>query len=264
MKEHNVKILMAGDVMGSPGRTVFARVAGEMKRSGTADFVVVNAENAAAGKGITAKIAADLFDAGADVITLGDHAWDQKDTEKLLEQDARVIRPANFPPECPGRGLVTVDSPKGKVTVINLIGRVFVRNHDDSPFRVADALLKKEPGLGKVILVDFHAEATSEKNAIGRYLDGRVTVVAGTHTHVQTADEQILPGGTAYITDLGMCGPTNSIIGCDTETILKVFLAGMKHRFEVSADTASAMLNGALIDVDEHTGKVRSIKRVRE
>jgi hypothetical protein len=255
---------MAGDIMGSPGRTVFARVAGEMKRTGKADFVVANAENAAAGKGLTAKIAAELFDAGADVLTMGDHSWDQKDIDKLLEQEPRVLRPANFPPGCPGRGLVTVDSPMGRVTVVNLIGRVFVRTHDDCPFRTADALLKKEPNLGKVILVDFHAEATSEKNALGRYLDGRVTAVAGTHTHVQTADEQILPGGTAYITDLGMCGPTNSIIGCDTETILKVFLAGMKHRFEVSADSASAMLNGALIEVDECTGKAKSIKRVRE
>lgn len=259
-----MKILMAGDVMGSSGRTVFARVAGEMKRAGQVDFVVVNAENAAAGKGITARIAADLLDAGADVITLGDHTWDQKDTEKLLEQEDRVLRPANFPPACPGRGLVTVDTPMGKVTVINLIGRVFVRNYDDCPFRTVDSLLKKEPGLGKVILVDMHAEATSEKNAMGRYLDGRVSVVAGTHTHVQTADEQILPGGTAYITDLGMCGPTNSIIGCDTATILKVFIGGMKHKFDVSEDSSSAVMHGALIEVDETTGKAKSIKRVRE
>ena len=259
-----MKILMAGDIMGSSGRTVFARVAGEMKRTGKADFVVANAENAAAGKGLTSKIAEELFDAGADVLTLGDHAWDQKDTAQLLDRDSRVLRPANFPPACPGRGLVTVDSPMGKVTVISLVGRVFVRNSDDCPFRTADALLKKEMNIGKVILVDIHAEATSEKTAMGRFLDGRVAAVAGTHTHVQTADEQILAGGTAYITDLGMCGPTNSIIGCDTDTILKFFLTGMKFRFEVSSDSASAMMHGAIIDVDESTGKARSIKRIRE
>lgn len=259
-----MKILMAGDIMGSSGRTVFARVAGEMKRTGKADFVVANAENAAAGKGLTGKIAEELFDAGADVLTLGDHAWDQKETAQLLDKDSRVLRPANFPPASPGKGFVTIDSPMGKVTVISLIGRVFVRNSDDCPFRTADSLLKKESNLGKVILVDIHAEATSEKVAIGRYLDGRVSAVGGTHTHVQTADEQILAGGTAYITDLGMCGPTNSIIGCDTETILKFFLTGMKHRFEVSSDSASAMMHGALIDVDEATGKARSIKRIRE
>ncbi len=255
---------MAGDVMGAPGRTVFARVAGEMKRSGKVDFVVVNGENAAAGKGITARIAADILAAGADVITLGDHTWDQRDMEQLLDQESRVLRPANFPPACPGRGLVTVDSPMGRVTVINLIGRVFVRNHDDCPFRTVDAMLKRESDLARVILVDMHAEATSEKNAMGRHLDGRVSAVAGTHTHVQTADEQVLPGGTAYITDLGMCGPTNSIIGCDTKTILKVFISGMKHKFEVSDDAGSAVLTGALIDVDETTGRARSIKRVRE
>lgn len=259
-----MKILMAGDIMGSPGRTVFARVAGEMKRTGKADFVVANAENAAAGKGITARIADEIFDAGADVITMGDHTWDQKETEKLLERDARILRPANFPPMCPGRGFVTISSPLGNVTVINLIGRVFVRMSDDCPFRAVDAILKKESGLGKIILVDFHAEATSEKNAMGRHLDGRVSAIVGTHTHVQTADEQIFPGGSAYITDLGMCGPTNSIIGSDTETILKVFLTGMKHRFEVSSDSTSAVMHGALIDIDESTGKARSIKRISE
>lgn len=259
-----MKILMAGDIMGSPGRTVFARVAGAMKRAGRADFVVANAENAAAGKGITAKLADEIFEAGADVITMGDHTWDQKETEKLLERDVRVIRPANFPPSCPGKGIVTIETPMGKVTVINLIGRVFVRMSDDCPFRTVDALLKKDAGNSKVIVVDFHAEATSEKNAMGRFLDGRVSAVVGTHTHVQTADEQVLPLGTAYMTDLGMCGPTNSIIGCDTETILQVFLSGMKQKFEVSSDAASAVMQGALIDVDETTGKVKSIKRIRE
>jgi len=258
-----MKILMAGDIMGSPGRMVFARVATEMKRTGKVDFVVANAENAAGGKGLTAKLAAELFNAGADVLTMGDHSWDQQEFSGLVARDNRILRPANFAPACPGKGIVTLETPKGSVTVINLIGRVFVRMSDDCPFRTADSLLKNKSDSGKIILVDFHAEATSEKNAIGRYLDGRVTAVVGTHTHVQTADEQLLPKGTAYITDIGMSGPTNSIIGCDTETILHVFLTGMKARFDVSSDTASAVMHGVIIDVDEKTGKARSIKRVQ-
>ena len=259
-----MKILMVGDIVGSPGRAVFARVVTSMKQAGRADFVVANAENAAAGKGLTGKLAAELFAAGADILTMGDHTWDQKDFGQVLESETRIIRPANFPPGCPGAGFTTADSPKGRVTVINLIGRVFVRNHDDCPFRAADAILRSGRDLAGIVLVDLHAEATSEKNAMGRYLDGRVTAVAGTHTHVQTSDERILAGGTAYITDLGMCGPVNSVIGCDTQAILSIFLTGMRTKFEVSTDQSSIVLEGALIDVDEKTGRARSIKRVRE
>ena len=254
---------MVGDIMGAPGRLAFARAAQEMRRTDKAQFVVANAENAAAGKGLTSKIAAELFEAGADVLTLGDHSWDQREFAAAIGKDPRILRPANFPPGCPGHGIVTVEVKGVRISVLNLIGRVFMRYTDDCPFRTADDLLKKEPDLGRIVLVDMHAEATSEKNAIGRYLDGRVSAVAGTHTHVQTSDEKILPGGTAYITDLGLTGPADSIIGCDVKTILSVFLTGMKQRFEVATTVESAALEGALIDVDESTGRARGIKRVR-
>lgn len=256
-----MNILMVGDMVGSVGRTIFGRVVSLMKQRGQADVVVVNAENVAGGKGITRVIAGELFSAGADVITLGDHTWDQKDVAPYLDIEKRLIRPANFAPGCPGRGIVTVDSPKGRVTVINLVGRVFMPPAD-CPFRTVDALLAKEPNMGKVILVDLHAEATSEKIAMGRYLDGRVSAVVGTHTHVQTSDEVVLPKKTAYLTDLGMTGPKDSIIGRDYDSVMLKFLTGMPSKFSI-AETGVA-LEGALIEVDETTGKARKITRVRE
>lgn len=256
-----MNILMVGDMVGAPGRKIFARVVGQMKGRGAVDVVVANAENSAGGKGITRVIAGELFDAGADVVTLGDHTWDQKEIAQYLDIEKRLIRPANFAPACPGRGIVTVDTPKGRVTVINLIGRVFMPPMD-CPFRAVDALLAKEPNMGKVILVDMHAEATSEKVAMGRHLDGRVSAVVGTHTHVQTSDEIIMPKKTAYITDLGMTGPKDSIIGRDYPSVMGKFLTGMPSKFEI-AETNVA-LEGVLIDVDETSGKARKITRVRE
>jgi len=256
-----MNILMVGDMVGSVGRTIFGRVVSLMKQHGEVDVVVVNAENVAGGKGITRVIAGELFTAGADVITLGDHTWDQKEVAPYLDIERRLIRPANFAPGCPGRGIVTVDTPKGRVTVINLVGRVFMPPAD-CPFRTVDALLAKEPNMGKVILVDLHAEATSEKIAMGRYLDGRVSAVVGTHTHVQTSDEIVLPKKTAYLTDLGMTGPKDSIIGRDYDSVMLKFLTGMPSKFSI-AETGVA-LEGALIDVDETTGKARKITRVRE
>jgi len=258
-----MKILISGDMMGGAGRTAFARAVSTLKSSGKVDFVIANAENAAAGKGITGKLAEEIFAAGADIITLGDHTWDQKDLPKFIERESRLIRPANFPPGCPGKGFVTVDTPAGRVTAISLLGRVFMRHHEDCPFRTADAILQKEPNLGKIIIVDIHAEATSEKSALARYLDGRVTAVIGTHTHVQTSDERILKRGTAFISDAGLTGPADSIIGCEAEQVLKVFLTGMRERFEAANTVESAQLEGAIVDVDESTGKARSIKRVR-
>ena len=258
-----MKILMVGDIVGSPGRTVFARVVAALKEAGKVDFVVANAENAAGGKGLTPKLARELLDAGADILTMGDHTWDQKELETTLESEERLLRPANFSPECPGRGVVSVDSAKGRVTVVNLIGRTFMRAHD-CPFRVADSILDKEPNMGKIILVDFHAEATSEKIALGRYLEGRVTAVVGTHTHVQTSDESVLPKGTAYITDLGMTGPKNSVIGCEIEPILSTFMTGMRCRFGVSRDVESAVVEGIILTADDGTGKATGIKRIRE
>ena len=257
-----MRILMVGDIVGSPGRAAFARVVGQMKQKHEADFVVANAENAAAGRGITAKLAEELLAAGADVLTLGDHAWDQKDLAAYLDKEPRIIRPANFAPGSPGRNLVTVESPAGRVTVISIVGRVFMPPLFDCPFRTADQILKADAGLGRVIVVDVHAEATSEKVAMGRYLDGRVSVVAGTHTHVQTADETILPKGTAYLTDLGMTGPHDSIIGRDVPAILKKFLTGMPAPFDIA--TGDVRLEGLLVTVDEKTGRAQKVKRVRE
>jgi len=256
-----MNIFITGDMVGGPGRKIFARVVGQMKQRGAVDFVVANAENVAGGKGITRVIAAELFEAGADVLTMGDHTWDQKEIAAFMDIEKRLLRPANFAPACPGRGIVTVDTPKGRVTVINLIGRVFMPPMD-CPFRAVDALLSKEPNMGKVILVDMHAEATSEKIAMGRHLDGRVSAVVGTHTHVQTSDEIILPKKTAYLTDLGMTGSKDSIIGRDYASVMSKFLTGMPSKFEIAEHNVA--LEGALIDVDEATGRARKITRIRE
>jgi len=254
-----MKILVVGDIVGSPGRSVFARVATAMKQNGKADVVVANAENAAGGKGLTVRLAEELLAAGADVLTLGDHTWDQKEIRSLLEREPRIARPANFAPGCPGKGMVTVDTPRGKLTVISAVGRVFM-NAYDCPFRTVDRLLKESGVRGPVIL-DFHAEATSEKIVMGRYLDGRISAVVGTHTHVQTSDETVLPGGTAYITDLGMTGPKDSALGRDLDSVTAMFLTGMPERFKVARDAIT--LEGALITVDNKTGRAKRIKRLR-
>lgn len=256
-----MNILITGDMVGGGGRKIFARVVGQMRRSGAVDVVVANGENAAGGKGISRTIAEELFSAGADVITMGDHMWDQKDVVPYLAIEKRLLRPGNFAPACPGRGIVTVDTPKGRVTVINLVGRVFMPPAD-CPFRAVDQLLAKEPNMGKVILVDFHAEATSEKIAMGYHLDGRVSAVVGTHTHVQTSDDTLTPKRTAYLTDLGMTGPKHSIIGRDYESVMNKFLTGMPSKFEVAE--GGVALEGVLLDVDEATGRARKITRIRE
>lgn len=258
-----MKILMAGDIVGPAGRIVFARTVAEFKRARKADFVVANAENAAGGKGLTAPLADELLAAGADVLTLGDHVWDQKDTASLLEKEPRVLRAANLPAACPGKGIVTLDTNWGRITVICLLGRVFM-DPCDSPFSVAELLLSRKSELGNIILAEFHAEATSEKVALSHHLDGRLTALVGTHTHIQTSDEYIMPGGAAYITDLGMTGPKNSIIGCEPDSVMPVFLKGMKSRFEVSRDVEKSVLEGVLIDVDEQTGRATNIRRIRK
>ena len=256
-----MKILVVGDIVGSPGRMAFARVAGQMKIKQEADFVVANAENCAGGRGLTPSLAEELFAAGADVLTLGDHAWDQKELAGYIDREPRILRPANFAPGCPGKGWFTAVTPLGAVTVSSLVGRVFMPAMFDCPFRVADQVLA-QGGFGKIILVEIHAEATSEKIALGRHLDGRVSAVFGSHTHVQTADEAILRGGTAYLTDLGMTGPKDSVLGRDAESVLHKFITGMPMPFKVA--TNDVMLEGLLLTIDEETGKVRKIKRVRE
>ncbi len=256
-----MKILMVGDIVGSPGRRIFARLAGQMKQRGDVDVVVANAENSAGGKGISRVIAEELLEIGADVLTMGDHTWDQKEIAAMLSHERRLIRPANFAPGCPGRGIVTVDTPKGRVTVMNLVGRVFMPP-TDCPFRTADTLLAKEPNMGKIILVDIHAEATSEKVAMGRYLDGRVTAVVGTHTHVQTSDDTILPKKTAYLTDLGMTGPKDSCLGRDLESVMLKFMTGMPSKFDIAERNVA--MEGAIIEADDVTGRAIRITRVRE
>jgi 2',3'-cyclic-nucleotide 2'-phosphodiesterase len=256
-----MKILMVGDMVGSAGRNAFAQVVTRLKHEGKVDFVVANAENAAGGQGITTTLLGDVLNSGADVVTLGDHTWDQKDLLPCLDRESRVIRPLNFAPGCPGKGFVTVKTVWGDITVVNLIGRTFMRPYD-CPFRAIDALLTKEPGLGKVILVDMHAEATSEKIVIGRYLDGRVSCVAGTHTHVQTSDETILPKGTAYVTDLGMTGGKDSALGRDLKSVTNMFLTGMPSKWDTAKN--DAVLEGMIATIDETTGKAKSVKRIRE
>jgi metallophosphoesterase (TIGR00282 family) len=256
-----MKILMVGDIVGSVGREIFAKVVARMKSDGKADIVVANAENSAGGKGLTGPLAEELFSAGADVLTLGDHTWDRKELVPYLATEDRVIRPANFQPGCPGKGFVTFDSGLGAITVVNLVGRVFMSAYD-CPFRAMDALLEKGVLGSGIILVDFHAEATSERVVMGRYLDGRVTAVVGTHTHIQTSDETILPGGTAYITDLGSTAAKDSAIGRDLESVTRMILTGRPEPFKVA--TADPALEGVVIDIERKTGKVQGIERVRE
>ena len=254
-----MKILFTGDMVGSAGRQVFQRVSQRLKDEGQVDLVIANAENGAGGRGPSPEIAEAILNAGAAAITLGDHTFDDRKLIPMLQTDPRIVRPANLPPEAAGRGMTTIETDEGPICIISLIGRVFM-DPADCPFRTADKLLNLVNA--KTIFVDFHAEATSEKIALGRYLDGRVTGLFGTHTHVQTSDEAILPKGSAYITDLGMTGPKDSVIGRDVEPVVQRFITGMPQKFDVSKKDPA--LKGVIVDVDMATGKARSIERIRE
>jgi 2',3'-cyclic-nucleotide 2'-phosphodiesterase len=221
---------------------------------------IANGENAAGGFGLTAQTAEDIFASGVDLITGGNHIFDKREFAEYLENSSRVLRPANYPPTVPGRGAATFAADGVTVGVLNLMGRTFMPPIDD-PFRCADACLKDLHGRTPVVLVDLHAEATSEKIALGRYLDGRVSCVFGTHTHVQTADEQILPGGTAYISDLGMTGPTEGIIGMEAGAVLDRFLTGLSERFSVQKNGPKQFC-GAVVAIDPNSGKANEIKRI--
>lgn len=248
---------MVGDVVGRPGRDAVAQLLPTLRAELELDFIVVNAENAAAGRGLTARLARQLLDAGADVLTSGNHIFNVKEfTQQLDSLELPILRPANYPPGAPGRGMLAL----GDVTVINLMGRVFMPADMDDPFRAADTLLA---GLdpNAIVLVDFHAEATSEKQALAWYLDGRVSAVVGTHTHVPTADARVLPGGTAMVTDLGMAGALDSIIGDDVDAVLHRFLTSMPTRLPVAAG-GEAVVNGVLIQIDDTTGRALAIERV--
>lgn len=256
-------ILHIGDVVGKLGRRAVGELLPELIVRHDAGLVVVNGENAAGGNGITASIADGIFAAGADVITTGNHVWAQKEAEELVERDARVLRPANYPPGVPGTGAGIYPSRTegAQVGVINLQGRVFMRELDD-PFRAADEILEWMRRETPIILVDFHAEATSEKIALSRHLDGRVSACIGTHTHVQTADERVFPGGTAHITDVGMTGATESIIGVEIEPVLTRFRTQMPTRFDPPR-SGPAILCGVVVEVDPETGRTWSIERIR-
>lgn len=256
-----MKILFIGDVVGKPGRDAVAALVPKLRRERELDLVIANGENSAHGAGLTSATVKALLDAGVDVITAGDHTWDQKGFESEIDGLPQVIRPLNFPPSAPGRGSTVVNAgDKTAVGVINLIGRVFLPNND-CPFRAARAEVTKLRRQTNVIIVDLHGEATSEKIAMGRYLDGQVSAVIGTHTHVQTSDEQILPKGTAYISDAGMCGPHDSVLGRDVDAVFKRFLTQMPQRMEVA--TGKIELCGVIVDVDEDSGQARAIERLR-
>jgi metallophosphoesterase (TIGR00282 family) len=247
---------MIGDVIGRPGRKAVAGLLPSLREELKLDLVIANGENAAAGRGLTPGTAQELFDAGVDVLTSGNHIWDQKEILSIIDQESPILRPANYPPAAPGRGVLTQ---KG-VMVLNLQGRTFMPEIDD-PFRAADAALEGLAG-DAIIFVDMHAEATSEKQAMGRYLDGRVSAVVGTHTHVPTADARILPGGTAYVTDVGMVGPVESIIGNEIEPVLRRFITGMPTRLPVAEQGGPVQFNAVLVEVDESTARARRIERV--
>jgi metallophosphoesterase (TIGR00282 family) len=257
-----LRLLFLGDVIGEPGRKAVIEMVPKLKQAWGIDFVVVNGENAAAGRGITAKINIDLLRAGVAVTTSGDHIWDQKEVVSYIETEPRLLRPINYPPGTPGRGSIVLETAKGKVGVINVQGRTFMQPSLENPFRLVDEEVRRLRAETHVIFVDMHAETTSEKIAIGRFLDGKVSVVAGTHTHVQTADEQIFPGGTAFICDAGMCGPTESVLGREIQPIIQRFVSSMPVNFPVAK--GEVKLHGILVDIDLSTGKAKSIRRVAE
>jgi metallophosphoesterase (TIGR00282 family) len=247
-------ILAIGDVIGKPGRQAVSKLLPELRETYHVDLAIVNAENAAGGLGTTPRTAQELLDAGADVLTSGNHIWTHKEIVPCLDSDMPILRPLNYPPGVPGRGYLI-----NQAMVVNLIGRTFMGNYD-CPFRAMDQLLNEFEDRPPVVIVDFHAEATSEKMAMGQYLDGRVSAVLGTHTHVGTIDARILPGGTAYVTDIGMTGPVDSIIGDDIEAVLERFLTMIPHHLSVGK--GKTVLDAVLVTVDDASGKATGIERI--
>ncbi len=256
-----MRILVVGDIHGKPGREILRALLPRLRREHEAAFVIANGENAAGGAGISPDVVQEIFEAGVDVVTGGNHTWHNRDAYELLDGDPRLLRPLNYPVGVPGRGATVAQAKNGqRVGVLNLQGRVFMAQIED-PFRIGRAEADRLRETTPVIIVDFHAEATSEKIALGWYLDGRVSAVIGTHTHVQTADERVLPGGTAYLTDVGMTGPRDGVIGMAKEGILERFLTQLPVRFQVAK--GPAQLNAAVVDIDERTGRARAIARIR-
>lgn len=257
-----IRLLFLGDLVGEAGRNAAKRVVERLLKEQAVDFVIVNGENAANGRGISPKIAIDLLRSGVAVITTGDHVWDQKETVSYISTEPRLLRPVNYPPGTPGAGSIVLDTPKGKVAVLNVQCRTFMNQPLENPFTTSsDEIhhLRKETA---VIFVDVHGETTSEKTALARHLDGLVSAVVGTHTHVQTADERILPGGTAFLCDAGMCGAIDSVIGREPQAVIQKFLDCMPAKFHVAKGVSHVC--GAIIDIDPETGHAISIQRFRE
>jgi metallophosphoesterase (TIGR00282 family) len=257
-----VKLLFIADVVGQPGRRAVRELVPGLRRQHQVDVVVANGENSAGGSGITVNTATEIFASGVDIITSGDHLWDQKEVMELLANEPRFLRPLNYPAGTAGQGSFVYQSDRGlKLAVINLQGRTFMPPLDN-PFHAVQAEVKRLQQSTRAILVDFHAEATSEKVALARMLDGQVSVVIGTHTHVQTADEQIFPGGTAFLCDGGFTGPHESVIGREIEPVVQRFLTNMPQRFDVAKERV--ILQGALVDIDEFTNRAVRIQRVSQ
>ena len=254
-KQKDVSILTIGDIVGKPGRQAVVELVPGLRQQYELDLVIANAENAAGGFGLTPNTAAELLDCGVNVLTSGNHIWAQKEIIPCLDSDMPVLRPLNYPPEVPGRGYVI----KKQVMVVNLIGTTFMNSYD-CPFRTMDKLLNELERKPPVIIVDFHAEATSEKVALGRYLDGRVSAVLGTHTHVGTIDTMLLPNGTAYVTDIGMTGPEDSIIGDDAEAVIQRFLTKMPHHLSVGK--GKPIFNAVMVKISRDSGRATEIERI--
>lgn len=257
-----MRILFISDIVGSPGRDAVKNLLPELKKEYSLQFVIANAENAAGGSGITPKVAEELFNSGVNVLTSGDHIWKKREIFEIIDQEERILRPINFPSGAAGRGFGAFKTKEGfKIGIVNVNGRVFMEALE-CPFRTTLRAVEALSGQTNIIIVDIHAEATSEKVALGWYLDGKVSAVLGTHTHIQTADERILPQGTAYITDVGMTGPCDSVIGRKIEDVLERFLTAIPTRFAVAGE--NIQLQGVVLDIDENTGKAKSITRIQK
>lgn len=254
-----MKILLVGDVIGRPGRAAFAKYTRQLKKEHDIDVVIVNGENSAGGKGVSEKSLDELYSGGADVVTTGNHVWDNREIYGFIDREPYLVRPANYPEGAPGKGWCLYPFKAKNIAVINMSGRAFMPDMD-CPFQKVEDILHEIGDEADIIILDFHAETTSEKMAMGYYLDGRVQIVVGTHTHIQTADERILPNGTAYITDLGMTGPWDSILGVDKEIIIKKFVTCMPVRHEIPK--GPCVYSGLLVEVDDKTNAPVSVERI--
>jgi len=256
-----IRILFLGDVVGEPGRKAVIEQLPVLKQTEGLDFIIVNGENAAGGRGITPRISIDLLRAGAAVVTTGDHVWDQQEIVDYFPTEPRLLRPLNYPPQTPGQGSVVLETAKGRVAVVQVQGRSFMQPPLENPFLAAEAEVERLRADGvQVIVVEIHAETTSEKIALGRLLDGKASLVVGTHTHVQTADERVFPGGTGYLTDAGMCGPDDSVLGRNIDSVVWRFRSGMPTRFPIAK--GPVRICGVIVDVETASGRCSGIRRV--